>query len=140
MTRFILPAIICLILAGAANGVMDTLQFHFTSQHVISRESLYWNPAKSWVLKYELNEEGKPLQPLRAAFPGSTTVFSFLTDGWHLMKFLYHGFLRLALILVSCAALFTWRIEVPWYGVVGAWIVLAGVQALGFHFTYTIIF
>lgn len=138
MKKEIIFIALCLVLAGMANGVMDTLQFHFQAQQVIDQESLYWNPAKSWVLKYKLNEEGKPLQPLRAAFPGSTTVFSFLTDGWHLMKFFYHGFLRLALVLVGCAALSTWGVKVPWYGVVGAWIVLAGVQAAGFHLTYTI--
>lgn len=140
MKRLLIISLACLVLAGMANGVMDTLQFHFARQRVISQESLYWNPTKSWVLKYKLNEEGKPLQPLRAAFPGSTTALSFLTDGWHLMKFLYHGLLRLAMVLMMAAALRTWKIRAPWWGIALAWIVLAGIQAAGFHFTYTIIF
>lgn len=139
MRNKLIIACACLILAGTANGVMDTLQFHFPTQRVISQESTYWNPATSWTMKYK-HVDGELLKPLRPAFFLSTTALVFLTDGWHLMKFFYHGFLRLALVLVGCAALSTWGIKVPWYGVVGAWIVLAGVQAAGFHFTYTIIF
>lgn len=132
-----------LVMAGMANGVMDTLQFHYAGsgfERMSEQAQRYWNPGISWENKYTRNAEGQLLQPLRPAFLGSTTVFSFLTDGWHLMKFLYQGLLRLAIVLAACAALRTWKIRAPWWGIALAWIVLAGIQAAGFHFTYTIIF
>jgi len=135
--------IICVLiaLAGAANGVMDNLSFHFTQQRFITESSQFWNPEFSWRNKYAEVSPGELAQPLRPRFTGSTTVFSFLTDGWHLMKFLYQGFLRTAVvILASWAFALAWKRVYKiafWFGV---WIALAGIQAVGFHFTYSIIF
>jgi hypothetical protein len=143
MSRLLIISLACLILAGMANGVMDTLQFHYAGspfERMSEQAQRYWNPRISWENKYARNEEGKLLQPTRPSFPGSTTVFSFLTDGWHLMKFLYQGLLRLAIVLAACAALRTWILRVPWWAALIAWIALAAIQAAGFHITYTIIF
>jgi hypothetical protein len=73
-------------LAGAANGVMDTLQFHFAQSMFANParfDAPFWNPAQSWKNKYR---DGDPAQGPR--FPLSTTAFVFLTDAWHLAKFL----------------------------------------------------
>ncbi len=74
--------LILLLLSGVFEGVMDTLQFHysrFQKRHKKAKDK-FWNPEYSWLNKY--NSQMKPL------FIGSTTVFCWLTDGWHLFKFL----------------------------------------------------
>jgi hypothetical protein len=135
-------ALACILFAGIANGTMDKLQFHFGKSRLAKVENQqYWNPQISWENKWSKTAEGKLAQPLRPAFPGSTTVFVWLTDGWHLMKFLYHGFARLALVLsLSLPYVILKGKAAPWWAYPAAWLVLAGLQAVGFHITYTLIF
>ncbi|MBX2927007.1 MAG: hypothetical protein KF852_04165 [Saprospiraceae bacterium] len=125
--------------AGICNGVMDTLQFHYTGSVFARMNENFWNPAKSWENKYKKGEDGKLVQPLQPRYWGSTTYFSFTTDAWHLFKFLYQGLLRAALVVLLAAAAKTWNIRVRLYMAVLIWIALAFVQALGFHITYSLI-
>lgn len=128
-------------LAGAANGVMDMLAFHFSQQRIISEADQFWNPEFSWRNKYAEVAPGELAQPLRPRFWGSTTVFSFATDGWHLMKFFYMGLARTAVVLLA-----SWAFALAWARVYriafwfGVWVALAFIQAAGFHLTYSIIF
>lgn len=126
-----------LLLAGISNGVHDTLQHHYGSSifrtWTDSRQQ-FWNPEISWRNKYKKDDTGNLVRPLRPAFPGSTTALVFVTDGWHLTKTLYHGALRICLILALSLAIRLhnkqhWNIAL-W---VLAWFVLAGIQAVGFH-------
>lgn len=127
--------------AGAANGIMDTLQFHYDRQTVFAENSRYWNPAISWQNKYAQATPWELEKPLRPKFWGSTTVFVSITDGWHLAKFIYQGALRTAIILLFAAA-----IKLHWARLyrrafwLAAWLALAALQSAGFHLTYTIIF
>jgi hypothetical protein len=128
-------------LAGAANGVMDTLQFHYDRQTVFAQNDRYWNPAISWQNKYAQATPWELAKPLRPKFPGSITVFVAITDGWHLMKFIYQGALRTAIVLLFAAA-----VKLRWARLyrlafwLAAWLALAALQSAGFHVTYTIIF
>ena len=79
-------------LAGVAEAHMDTLQFHFYRSRFSSFNHSFWNPEISWKNKYKLND---PRYGPR--FPGSTTIFVFVTDAWHLMKFLRNIFLFVGL-------------------------------------------
>lgn len=130
----IILSVLAFGLAGLFNGVMDTLQFHYESS-IFPRGSLFWNPAISWRNKYK---NGDSSQGPR--FPGSTTIFVFLTDGWHLMKTLNLGFYRLALVFTGAAF---WQFsEAPWQNAASwavVWIGLIFVHSAGFHLTYSII-
>ena len=79
-------------LAGVAEAHMDTLQFHFYRSRFSSFNHAFWNPEISWRNKYKLNDPR-----YGAKFPGSTTIFVFVTDAWHLMKFLRNIFLFVGL-------------------------------------------
>jgi hypothetical protein len=84
-------------------GVMDTLNFHykrFEKRHK-KASHYFWNPEVSWGNKYDENFQPK--------FFGSTTFLVFLTDGWHLFKWLKN------LALISCigfAIFYTYEINV----------------------------
>lgn len=138
--RTIIYIALCLILAGIANGTHETLQHHYEQSVFPKRDEdgyLFWNPKFSWLNKYEHWPEDQS-----AAYFGSKTFLVWTTDGYHLTKFLYHGFMRLALVLLIVAV---WGQAHHWsrgkrllYGV-GIYIAAAAVQAGGFHLMYSII-
>ena len=72
--------ITAMFLAGAANGVNQDLLFHYNEFESTfpNANPQYWNPDLSWRNKY-LN--GDPAQGEK--FPGSSTIFVSLTDGYH---------------------------------------------------------
>ena len=134
MWAMIIFSILSFGLAGLFNGVMDTLQFHYGSSP-FPKDSLFWNPSLSWRNKYK---NGDPGQGPR--FPGSTTIFVLVTDGWHLMKALNLAFYRLAIVLAGAAF---WQFsETPWQNTARwavVWIGLIFVHSAGFHLTYSVI-
>lgn len=121
-------------MAGFHNGIMDTLQFHYGSSP-FPKGSLFWNPAASWRNKYK---NGDPAQGPR--FPGSTTIFVFLTDGWHLMKAFSLAFYRLSIVLAGAAF---WQFsETPWQNAASwavVWVGLIFIHSAGFHLAYSVI-
>ena len=90
-------AALFLLSAGLCNGVMDSLQFHYPAT-VFSNakrfDQAFWNPAESWKNKYR-NRDVKQGE----AFRGSSTVFVFVTDAWHLIKFLMLKLFILAVVV-----------------------------------------
>lgn len=94
--------ILIIIIAAAAKAVMDKSAINQLS-------SPWWNKSESWKNKWAI---GLPLQEkklwyylwvftpkYKERFVYSSTVFVFLTDGWHLSQFFFlHGvFIPLAL-------------------------------------------
>lgn len=107
MTRYL---IICILIAaaGCCNATMDKLQFHYSTsifpkkgETLLGKPHEWWNPDVSWRNKYKNYPEDK-----RPAFPGAMTALVFLTDAWHLFKFLM-------LALLSAAAGMTQK--KPWH-------------------------
>jgi len=73
-----------IVLAAVFNVVMDK-----SSENKF--KSVYWNKDEGWVYKW------KDATATEERFLGSSTVFVFLTDGWHLTQFLFHSSWQLAL-------------------------------------------
>ncbi len=61
--------------SGASKGVADYLQFHYTGN------SQFWQPDISWQNKWKNGDKQQGEK-----FPGSSTVFVSVSDGWHLMN------------------------------------------------------
>lgn len=132
--RVIVIVVGLLILAGACNGVMDALQFHYPKTG-FSEDSRFWNPKTSWENKWK---GGDPKNG--PAFFLSTSALVFLTDGWHLFKFLFLGLVRAALVVLMAKAYpvrFQGHFKFLFW--VGVWGVLSWVQAGGFHLIYSLI-
>lgn len=127
MIWIIIAAIVTYMLAGACNGVMDKLQFHY-GKSIFPPSSLFWCPRKSWRNKYK---NGDPAQGPK--FIGSTTIFVGFTDGWHMMQMGYLACQRLSIVLA--VALFT---NYPFWVYAAVWVILIVIHAIGFHLTYTI--
>lgn len=91
---FLILSIIFTLSSSISEAIMDKLQFHwYKSVFSINPKKYYenfWNPYFSWRNKYSNVETKEP------KFLGSTTIFVFLTDAWHLFKF----FKNLSIFLV----------------------------------------
>lgn len=67
--------ILTYFIAGGFDGAMDGLSFHY------DKGNTFWNPDLSYGNKWKHNDKTQGER-----FMGSSTVFVFATDGWHLMK------------------------------------------------------
>lgn len=131
-------AVVFFALAGFLNGIMDTLQFHYSSS-IFSKKSKqsFWDPSISWRNKYK-NQD--PNQGPR--FPGSTTIFVFTTDAWHLFKAFMLACLRTSVVLAGSSFLVIIQGNpthnlIAWFVV---WIGLGIVFSASFHLSYSVIF
>jgi hypothetical protein len=96
MLLFILISTLLISIAAICEASMDKLEFQwhksiFATKPRLLRED-FWNPYFSWKNKYSNIETKEP------KFFGSTTFLVFLTDGWHLFKFLKNLFLFLTIL------------------------------------------
>ena len=89
---------VLVMIAGAANAVMDKLQFHYNKS--IFRNLPSWNPDESWKNKWKLNDEGDPI-PGKERFPLSSTALVFLTDAWHFFQFVMLSSFTVAIIIYA---------------------------------------
>ena len=89
-------SILLIFFAGASEAIMDKLQFHFDKSIFSNKDKykqLFWNPIESWKNKWK--EDLKTEK-----FIGSSTIFVFTTDAWHLFKFIKNTCLFIGLPLL----------------------------------------
>ena len=73
---------ILVLVAGICNSIMDVLSFKFINS-IFAKGGNWINPLNSWKNKWK---NGDPKQGERFLF--SSTALVFLTDLWHLCKFI----------------------------------------------------
>lgn len=78
----VISVLVILGFIGMFDAAKDTLAHHYGVSIFSEGKSTFWDANLSWCNKWLNCELGKEL------FWGSSTVFVFLTDGWHLAKFL----------------------------------------------------
>jgi len=87
--------ILFLVLAGIAKSFMDTSsEDRFEAFTFLGRRfrKEWLNKSTGWEFKWKLGEKMNG-----EAFPFSSTVLVFLTDGWHFFQFLFLTFMELAI-------------------------------------------
>lgn len=91
--KYTMPTI---FLSGVADGFNQTLLFHYDKFKVRfpGARDQFWNPAVSWENKYAQAPDGSTLTEYEA-FPFSTSLLVWTTDGHHLTRaadhFLIYG-------------------------------------------------
>jgi len=115
-----LPSLISFFAAGAFEGTMDHLQFHYDGNHQ------FWQPDISWKNKYKNRD---PQQGL--TFAGR--YFVTATDGWHLMK----GGKNMSTVVALVFHPF--RKGQKWYYYVVETASYWAANKAGFHLTYNLI-
>lgn len=130
--RLLILAFLLITIGGMCYGLKETVTHHYGAfaERFPQANPLWWNPALSWQQKYEGG-----IQAQGPAFPGSTTVFVFVTDAYHLFGELERAFTRCGFVVMALAA---WRINLPTlFASMGCgWFVWSA----GFHLIYTLIF
>jgi hypothetical protein len=118
----IIFSVILVIVAGVAKGFMDTLQFHYYQMRW-KLNPQYWNPEISWQNKYTWGK-GKPrwFQWLLK------NPLVFITDGWHLMQFVFLNSLCLIPAILQ-----------PYYNPFLAFLVIRGIFGILFSLFYNYI-
>ena len=87
--------------AAVCEAIMDKVQFHYFNSifsDTNTYNQLFWNPNESWKNKW-----ASDLKTER--FPGSSTIFVFTTDAWHLFKFFNHTAVFIGLPLLAFGSL-----------------------------------
>ncbi|MBC8047000.1 MAG: hypothetical protein H7Y00_09415 [Fimbriimonadaceae bacterium] len=118
------------LISGMCDGFSQTLYAHYPEfqKKFPGANEEFWNPAISWKNKYE---NGDPA--LGERFPGSTTVFVFSTDAYHLFRTINKA------NLITIGGLeFSERKKFKEYAL--DLVIYSIVYATGFHLTYSIIF
>ncbi|MBC8173372.1 MAG: hypothetical protein H7X71_05630 [Chitinophagales bacterium] len=116
--------------AGVCDGLSQTLYAHYPTfdQTFPDANNQFWDPAISWKNKYQ---NGDPAQGER--FPGSSTIFVFSTDAYHLLRTL-----NKANLLTIGALEFSEKKD--WYLYLLDLAIYSIVYSAGFHLTYSVIF
>lgn len=89
-------AFLLIAFAGVSEAIMDKVQFHY-DKSIFSDpkyKQIFWNPDLSWVNKW------KDSSAREEKFAGSSTIFVFTTDAWHLFKFYRNSALFVGLPLL----------------------------------------
>src|SRR5690606_3209790 len=78
--------------AGFSDGVNQTINYHYSQFKAVfpGARDQYWNPAISWENKYAKNSDGT-VNVDYEAFPFSTNIAVFVTDGHHVTRFGDHS-------------------------------------------------
>jgi len=93
MILFII-SLILVAFSSISEAVMDKINFHFDKSIFSDKKNkLFWNPNESWKNKWK--EDLKTEK-----FLGSSTIFVFTTDAWHLFKFFKNTSLFIGLPLL----------------------------------------
>jgi hypothetical protein len=123
-----------LVIAHAAKGAADKLQFHYGRGWTAGLKDHFWKPSESWRNKYRSGPDGKLIRPLEERFPLSTTALVFLTDGWHLLQEVQYAAVRTAIVILlslifPAAPFWVWLL---------VWVALYLLQAAAFHLVFTL--
>jgi len=84
--------VLFIIIAGISKSIMDTINFKYEQSIFKGKE--WFNPKESWKNKYKDRDPSKG-----PAFPGSTTIFVWLTDAWHLFQMIMLSSLFISMVL-----------------------------------------
>ena len=93
------PSLSCMTLAGACDGFNEVIKFDYQSfeKTFPDARNQFWNPSVSWRNKWK---NGNPDEGRK--FPGSTTIFVWTTDGYHLTRTLTKAFVCGAVTVKIC--------------------------------------
>lgn len=85
-----------IIISAVAKAAMDKLQFHFYESIFCDLKHEFWNADVSWTNKWKKGNKN-----LGEKFFLSSTILVFLTDGWHLMQFIFLNTIFLVIFAIG---------------------------------------
>lgn len=121
--------------AGALDGFSEVLLHRYSrfERRHPQANPRYWRPSESWVNKWR---NGDPAQGER--FPGSSTVFVWTTDAYHLARTGRNMTMRAGLVYAAVAPKDN-RLK-PWQTFAIRFAVSSAAFSAGFHLSWSIIY
>jgi hypothetical protein len=128
-----------MFVSGLVDGTLESINYHYEDGFKLrcpKANDKFWNPAVSWKNKYRNND---PAQGPK--FAGSTNIFVFTTDAYHLLRATNR-----TLDGVTLAYYVRETCEVPaskkkkWLFIARDFIILSAIRSVGFHLTYSLMF
>lgn len=121
-------------MSGASDGMSQTLAFHYQyfQNDYPSANQNYWNPDSSWYNKWE---NGDPAQGEN--FIGSSTVFVWTTDAYHLFRTISKTSLVSG---ISFGTLININDNKNWWIYITDFVLYSVAYSAGFHLTYSLMF
>lgn len=123
-------SILLVAIAGICDAVKDTLNYHFEQSIFSKLNGDFWDARTSWANKY------KDVVSLRPKFLGSTTIFSWVTDGWHLFQMLCFSSFVAAIVIYEPIVTF----NSSFVTMLVNFLILKAVFSLSFELFYSKIF
>jgi len=118
---------LCWGIAGIFTALAHSLAFKFKKSIFKDMNQEWWNPAKSWKNVY------KDRMPSKGAkFLGSTIFFKFVTDAWHLFRFLATSALTLSVVVV-----FDHLFELLWWQCLLLFVGLNAIKEIAYYYFFT---
>jgi len=134
-------SLIAFMLASMIWAVMNTHTFHHSASIFASvGQDSFWG-VNSWVRKYDstlpiirTNWYYRTFKIIyKEHFPGSATIFVWLTDGYHLTQFFFLWAITIS--VVTCP--YEWPME--WHAILVRALLLRGVWWIGFNAIFTLL-
>ncbi len=130
--HFFLFVVVVVIIYAFCDATKDTLAHHYGASIFNQFNPQFWDANLSWCNKWLRCESGQE------RFWGSSNMFVFMTDGWHLMKFFIDRLLWFfpALLLTIIFDFENSFLKKDWVKVVGFYVFLSVLQNVVFTIFY----
>ena len=127
-------SVLFLVLAGMCNAVMDKIVFHWDDS-VFKGSKLDWwaNPEVSYKNKWKNNSNSSGGEK----FPGSSTVFVWVTDLWHFSQSFMISFFVLAALFYADGIINYF--DNNWFNIFIDFIILKSAFSLTFELFWSVI-
>lgn len=129
-----------MLISGMLDGTVESITWHYDDGFKLRCPNVneqFWNPAKSWKNKYKNHD---PAQGPK--FFGSTNMFVFTTDAYHLLRATSRTISGVTLgyyIHTSCHEKVLTKRQ-KWLRIGADFLVLTAIRSAGFHLTYSLLF
>jgi hypothetical protein len=130
-----------MFVSGALDGTIESISYHYNNgfklrcKHVNDQ---FWNPAVSWQNKYKNGDCNQGPK-----FTGSTNMFAFTTDAYHLLrtgKRAINGLTVAYYMNESCNYRKTVTKKQMWKRTLKDFAILTAIRCIGFNTTYSLLF
>ena len=129
-----------MFVSGMIDGTIESINYHYEDGFKLrcpKANDHFWNPAISWKNKYKNND---PAQGPK--FAGSTNVFVFTTDAYHLLRATSRTLNGLTLAFYINQSCHEKQLsnKKKWLRIGRDFLILTAIRTAGFHLTYSALF
>ncbi|WP_317897824.1 hypothetical protein [Aurantibacillus circumpalustris] len=129
-----------MLVTGMIDGTIESINYHYEDGFKLTcpnANDQFWNPAVSWKNKYKNND---PAQGQK--FIGSTNVFAFTTDAYHLLRTTNRTLTGVAMAYYINQSYREKELtkKKKWLKIGADFLILTAIRTVGFHFTYSLLF